>query len=63
MMRSNNAQPVNHKERLMSKNRKSKSLSKRRGFSKKHIEGYYYDGKKSYTLYNKDNRSYIVQDK
>jgi len=31
--------------------------------TKKDIGGYYFDGKKSYTIYIKENRSYMLQDK
>jgi hypothetical protein len=61
--RLNNAKPATVKERLMSKNRQSRNLNKRQGFSKKDIGGYYFDGKKSYTIYIKKNRSYMLQDK
>ena len=61
--RLNNAVPATVKERLMSKNQKSKNLNKRQDFSKKDIGGYYFDGKKSYTIYIKENRSYMLQDK
>ena len=59
----NNAVPATVKERLMSKNRQSKNLNKRQNFSKKDIGGYYFDGKQSYTIYHKNNRSYMLQDK
>ena len=61
--RLNNAVPATVKERLMSKNQKSKNLNKRQSFSKKDIGGYYFDGKKSYTIYIKENRPYMLQDK
>jgi hypothetical protein len=27
------------------------------------VNGYYFDGQKSYTIYHKENRSYMLQDK
>lgn len=47
----------------MSKNQPLKNLPKQRDYNKKDIIGYYYDGKKSYTIYSKENRSYIVPSK
>ena len=47
----------------MSKNQQSKSVSQRRNQVKPELTGYYYDGKRSYKIYNKENRSYRVQDK
>ena len=47
----------------MSKNQQLKNLNKQSNFSKKDIGGYYYDGKNSYTIYYKENRSFIVQNK
>ena len=38
-----------------------KKIKKR--FNKKDIAGYYFDGKKSYTIYHYENRSYMLQDK
>ena len=61
--RLSNVKPVIVKERLMSKNQQSKNVSQRGNQAKKQIEGYYYDGKRSYTIYTKNNRSYRVQDK
>jgi len=61
--RLNNAKPATVKERSMSKNQPSKNLKRQKRFSKKDIGGYYFDGKQSYTIYHKNDRSYLVQDK
>ena len=58
-----NAVTATVKERLMSKNRQSKSASRQRNQVKPEVKGYYFDGKKSYTIYTKENRSYMLQDK
>jgi len=47
----------------MLKNRQSKSASRQRNQVKPEVKGYYFDGKKSYTIYTKENRSYMLQDK
>jgi len=47
------------KSRRSGHQRKDARQTKRKG----DVNGYYFDGQKSYTIYNKDNRSYIVQDK
>ena len=36
---------------------------KKKRLTKKNITGYYFDGKKSYTIYYYENRSYMLQDK
>ena len=61
--RLNNAKHVTVKEKSMSKNQQSKNVSQQRNQVKPELTGYYYDGKRSYKIYNKENRSYRVQDK
>ena len=39
------------------------SKKKKLNLTKKDIAGYYFDGQKSYTIYHKENRSYMLQDK
>ena len=47
----------------MSKNRMKKQSNLRGKSTKPELIGYYFDGEKSYKIYDKDGRSYRVQDK
>lgn len=47
------------KSRRSGHQRKDAQQTKRKGT----VDGYYFDGTKSYTIYHKENRSYLVQDK
>ena len=47
----------------MSKKKRLKNVSQRVSRVKPELTGYYYDGKRSYTIYHKEGRSYMLQDK